>query len=92
MVQFLGLPISARACNGSASRRGRSVEQRPAERQFFLAYPVAKKTELPNAYESAGQDMEEEAANELDRIQRHRAVLIAASVVFSLERHPAPVH
>jgi hypothetical protein len=46
---------------------------------------VGQKSEVPDAHESFGQDVQEEPAQELNRLQGHGARLIAVRVVAPTE-------
>jgi hypothetical protein len=73
--------------SGPVRREG--AQQRAAQCQFLLAHPIRQEAELPNAYKTRGQDMEQKAPHELRRVQGHRLDLTAVGVVFPSESDPA---
>ena len=65
----------------------RLVEQAPAAGELRRAGAVGEKAEVPDPDEAVGDDMEEKAADELLRLQRHHFHAAAVSVVFPAEAH-----
>jgi hypothetical protein len=59
-------------------RHGRVGEQALTEGQESGAPPISQEPERADADKAAGQDVEQEAAQELLRIERHGSVLICA--------------
>ena len=54
-------------------------------RELGLSYPVREKAEMPNALEPMRQNVEQEAAQELHGVERHRAEAVAPLIVFPAE-------
>ncbi len=79
----LGIPVRDDGVCGC----GRRAEQAAAPRQFLVTRPVRQKPELPDAHESAGQDVQEKTPDELDGVDRHGSDFVAARVVFPLKSH-----
>ena len=71
-----------RGCVGSGS-----VEVQSAKRECPSAISVGQQAEVADLDEARGQDVEQEAADELDRIEGHD---LAAVVVFGVA--PAEAH
>src|SRR5665213_3240462 len=82
------LSVSRLGC-GARRHRRLCAEQGSAQGEFFLSRPVRQKPILPDTDESAGQDVKQEAPDELDRIERHRLRLVAVGIVLPQERHLA---
>ena len=61
------------------------------ENQCLAAVAVGKQSEVTDLDEAGGQDMEQEAADELDRIQAHDAAAVAMPRVPPAEAHLAVV-
>ena len=66
---------------------GRLLEQAPAASELRRAGAVGEKAKVPDPDEAIGDDMEQEAADELLRLQRHHLHAAAVSVVFPAEPH-----
>jgi len=64
------------------------AEQLPASRQVFLPVTIAEEAVVANALESAGQRMQEEAADELLGGKRHGLLLALAAVILILQTDP----
>ena len=60
-------------------------EQLPAKREPLAAESVGEESEMPDSDESLRQDMQEEAAQKLDSVQRHFALLAAMSIILPSE-------
>ena len=58
----------------------RSRQKRAAQQKSYASIAVGQKPEVPDLDESRGQDMQQEATNEFDGIQRHEFLLIATEV------------
>ena len=71
-------------------RGGRLGQDLPAPRELGLAGTVGQEAKVSDADEPAGDDMEQEAANELLGVQRHHLHAVAVGVVLPAEAH-APV-
>ena len=56
-----------------------SAEMKPAEGQRLAAVAVGKQSEVPNLDETCRQNMEQETADELDRIESHDAAAAVMS-------------
>src|SRR5665213_3366141 len=82
------LSVSRLGC-GARRHRRLCAEQGSAQGEFFLSRPVRQKPILPDTDESAGQDVKQEAPDELDRIERHRLRLVAVGIVLPQKRHLA---
>ena len=54
----------------------RGAEMKPAQGQRLSAIAVGKQSEVTDLDEAGGQDMEQEAAHELDRIEGHDAAAV----------------
>ena len=67
-------------------------EKGAAERESFPSIPVGQETKMPDLRKPGREHMEQEAANELDGIQRHPLLLIAFSRVPPAERDLAVAH
>ena len=64
-------------------------EQSTALNQFFSADSIGEKAEVANADQAGGQHVEQEAANELDRIQGHGLGAGVIRVVFPVKADAA---
>src|ERR1700722_9430047 len=71
------------------SCRLRSGKQSAAQLQFGLADTVGEEAELADAHQSSGQYVQQETAQELDRIERHEFPTGAVSIVFPFKAHPS---
>ena len=60
---------------------------KPAQSQRLSAVAVGKQSEVTDLDETGGQHMEQEAADELDRIERHDAAAVAMTGVAPAEAH-----
>lgn len=74
-----------------ARGRGRLGEERAAAGELGRPGPVGEKAEMANADEAVGDDVEEEAAEELGRFELHHFHAIAVGVVLPAEAHAAVV-
>ena len=74
---------------GWAERR---PEQSPADRQVRCSHAVGQQSEVADAHEAARDGVQQEAAEELGSIQRHRARTIAVGVVLLAEGDGPIVH
>ena len=74
-----------------ARRRGQwpDGEQSLAQLQLVLTDSIGEETELADAHHSGGQYVQQKAANELDRVQRHGLGAAAVRVVFPVEADAA---
>jgi len=74
-------------------RRGRLLQQLSGERQVVFSPGVGQQSVVPDSVETAGQHVQQEAAHELGRLQRHRLVARSSllAVVLPLERDAALV-
>ena len=70
-----------------AEIRSGGAEMKPAQGQRLTAVAVGKQSEVADLDEAGGQDMEQEAADELDRIEGHDAAAVAMSGVPPAEAH-----
>ena len=61
----------------------------PTEGQRLTAVAVGEQSEVADLYEAAGQNMEQETANELDSIEAHDAAAVPMSGVSPAEAHLA---
>ena len=62
-----------------AADRGGCVEMAPAEREGLVAVAVGEQSEVANLHEACGQDVEQEAADELDGIEGHDRTAVVVS-------------
>ncbi len=62
-----------------ADVRGGGVEMEPAQGEGLAAVAVGEQSEVADLDEACGQDVEQEAADELDRIKGHDAAAVAVS-------------
>jgi hypothetical protein len=76
---------------GTADRCGRMSEELAAARELGLARAVGQETEVADADEAVGHDMEQEAADELLGAERHHLDAIAVGVVLPAEADEAVV-
>ena len=67
--------------------RSRGAEMKPAERQRLTAVAVGEKLKVADLDEAGRQDMEQEAADELGRIELHDATAVVVSGVPPSEAH-----
>ena len=66
--------------------RQRLVGEQPlTERQESSAPPISQEAEKADADKAAGQDVEQEAAQELLRIERHHSLLITVGIILPAE-------
>ncbi len=56
--------------SGGFRRRCRYAEQHPAQHQLSSPGPVRQKAKLPDTHESTGQNMQQKAPDELNRVAR----------------------
>ena len=63
-----------------AAVRGGSVEMDPAQSEGLAAVAVGEQSEVADLDEACGQDVEQEAADELDRIEGHDAAAVVPGV------------
>lgn len=66
-----------------------SGEQNAAQRELVFADSIGKKAELTNADESGGQHVEQETADELDRVQGHGLGPAVIGVILGSKADPA---
>jgi hypothetical protein len=66
----------------------RLLEQHPAPLELRLAAPVREQPIMTETLEAGGQDMEQEAPDELDGIEGHEPVTVAMGIVFPPKGHP----
>jgi hypothetical protein len=77
--------------NGQCGRRGGSgwligwLEQSETERKEFCSPSVSEEAEVANAHEAAGQQVQEETAQELFDRQSHEPFLVAVGGVAPAE-------
>jgi hypothetical protein len=74
--------LSADLCCSVSNELGSaavSAEMKPAERQRLTAVAVGEQSEVADLDEAGGQDMEQEAADELDRIELHDAAAVVCA-------------
>ncbi len=64
---------------------------KPAEDQRLTAVAVGEKSEVANLDEAGGQDMEQEATDELHRIELHDAAAVVMPGVPPAEAHLAVI-
>ena len=69
--------------------RGGGGEQSAALEQFLFANAIGEEAELADTYESRRQHVEQEAADELDRIEGHDLSAGMVRVVFPVEADAA---
>jgi len=67
------------------------VQQLAAARELRAAGAVGEEAEVADAHEAVGDDMEQEAADELRRLQLHHLDAVAVGVVLPAEAHQAVV-
>ncbi len=70
---------------GNVGFRDGRVQELSAASEFFLAVAVAEETIIAQAHESPGQDVQQEAANELLRIQGHLFLFPVVGIVLVKE-------
>ena len=70
-----------------ADVRGGGVEMDPAQGEGLAAVAVGEQSEVADLDEACGQDVEQEAADELDRIEGHDAAAVVVSGVPPAEAH-----
>src|SRR5271166_6581444 len=70
----------------------RHPEQLPAALEFPRAVTVAEEAVVPDAMEPVRQDMDQETADELPAIERHRLLAVAVPVILPAEADLAVVH
>jgi hypothetical protein len=83
-----GVGLGSLSCGGE---QGGVREQLPAELDPRGTEAIAQEAEVTDAHEAFGQDVEEEAAQELRRRERHLACLAAVGVILPPKRDPLPV-
>src|SRR5438105_1599918 len=88
MREYLWLAVAEVGITGLIGWR-RHVEQLPGSRDVLGASAVGEETVVADAVETVGQDMDEEAADELVDGERHRLGPLTAvgAVVLPLEGH-----
>jgi len=64
---------------------------KPTESQRLTAIAVGKQSEVADLDEAGGQDMEQEAADELDRVELHDAAAVVVPGVPPSEAHLAVI-
>jgi hypothetical protein len=64
---------------------------KPTESQRLTAIAVGKQSEVADFDEAGGQDMEQEAADELDRVELHDAAAVVVPGVPPSEAHLAVI-
>ena len=74
-------------CQQRAWIRSRGAEMKPAEGERLSAVAVGKQSEVADLDEACRQDMEQEAADELDRIEGHDAAAVVMPGVAPAEAH-----
>jgi hypothetical protein len=67
--------------------RGGGSEMNPAEGQRLTAVAVGEQSEVANLYETGRQHVEQEAADELDPIESHRAAAVVVPRVAPAEAY-----
>lgn len=70
-----GLP---RICLGNA-------EEFAAQGKFGFALAIGRESKMPDAYEPPGQDMQQEAADELLGLESHQLLFVSLPVIFPVE-------
>jgi len=65
------------------------LEQSETERKEFCSLPVSKEAEVADTHKPAGQQVKQEAAQELFDWQGHEPFLVAVSGVAPTEGHVA---
>ena len=63
----------------------------PAQGEGLAAVVVGEQSEVADLDEACGQDVEQEAADELDRIKLHGAAAVVMSIVPPAEAHLAVI-
>src|SRR5215472_5970499 len=66
-------------------RGGWHPQKLPAKRQFLFTIAIAQETVIADALKSIRQDVQEETADELVRIQRHRLLLAIMTIILVAE-------
>src|SRR5260370_27081323 len=86
---FIAIPIIL----GFLRRRraGWHAQKLPAACQFLFSIPVAEEAIVADALETIGQHVQQETADELLRLQRHRLVLTIMAIVLIAERDVAVI-
>jgi hypothetical protein len=74
-----------------ADVRGSGVEMDPAEGEGLMSVAVGEQPEVADLDEASGQDVAQEAADELDRVEGHDAAAVVVSGVSPAEAHLAVV-
>ena len=69
-------------------RHGLVGEQALTERQQSSAPPIGQEPERADADKAAGQDMEQETAQELLRIERHHSLLTPVGIILPAKGNP----
>jgi len=67
------------------------VEMDPAQGESLTAVAVGEQPEVADLDEASGQNVEQEAADELDRVQGHDAAAVVVSGVSPAEAHLSAV-
>src|ERR1700751_957947 len=67
----------------------RHAEQLPAAPEFPRAVTVAEEAVVADAMEPVRQDLDQETADELRAIERHRLLAVAVPVILPAEENPA---
>ena len=70
-----------------ADVRGGGVEMEPAQGEGLAAVAVGEQSEVADLDEACGQDVEQEAADELDRVEGHDAAAVVVSGVPPAKAH-----
>jgi hypothetical protein len=74
-----------------ADVRGGGVEMDPAQGEGLTAVAVGEHSEVSDLHEACGQGVEQEAADELDRVELHDAAAVVVSGVSPAEAHLSAV-
>ena len=78
-------------CGFYAGHRSGNIESGANMREFGGATGVAEEAEMTDAPKSLGQDVQQEAANELVGVERHRLGFAAGAIIFPSKPHGAIV-
>src|SRR5438874_1045714 len=82
-IREVGIGTAVRVAR---SRRLADGEQSAAQLQLVLTDSIGEETELADADQSAGQHVQQKAADELDRVQSHGLGTAAVRVVLPIKR------
>ena len=74
-----------------AGVRGGGVEMEPAQGEGLMSVAVGEQSEVADLDEASGQDVEQEAANELDRVEGHDAAAVVMPGVSPAKAHLSAV-